>query len=83
MLTARVPVAMEQRLAFLSNVQHTSKSELIKEALEEFLYKQETEDDSLAIGEPYFGKYGSGDTDRSITYKQRIKDKLHAKRNSH
>jgi hypothetical protein len=83
MLTARIPVALEQKLDFFSTVRRTSKSELVKEALEEFLYKQETEDDSLAIGEPYFGNYGSGDTDRSVTYKQRIKDKLHAKRNSH
>ncbi|GMO69641.1 MAG: hypothetical protein Ta2A_17820 [Treponemataceae bacterium] len=83
MVTARIPAAMEQRLTFFSNIRHTSKSELVKKALEEFLYKQEIMGDSLAIGEPYFGKYGSGDTDRSVTYKQRIKDKLHAKRNSH
>tara|TARA_R100000908_G_scaffold14059_2_gene5121 strand:- start:7324 stop:7464 length:141 start_codon:yes stop_codon:yes gene_type:complete len=31
------------------------------------------------LGERYFGKYGSGDTDRSTSYKSRIKEKIRDK----
>jgi len=43
---------------------------------------EETEIDSFTLGEPFFGKYGSGESDRAVTYKERIKKKLSTTRMS-
>ena len=54
-----------------------TKTDVVREALQ--LYMKERADDVLtpyALGEELFGRYGSGDTDRSTTYKQRLKEKL-------
>jgi len=74
MTTVRLPLKIEQRLEILAREKHKSKTELIKEALEK---------DSYELGEEYFGRYGSGDGSLSVLYKEKIKDKINAKRNSH
>ena len=74
MTTVRLPLEIEQRLEILAREKHKSKTELIKEALEK---------DSYELGEEYFGRYGSGDGSLSVSYKEKIKDKINAKRNSH
>ena len=83
MTTVRLPVEIEQKLDSLSRSKHKSKTDLIKEALEVFFFQEEGEKDSFEIGQEYFGKYGSGIGSLSTTYKMRIKEKLHAKYNSH
>ena len=80
MTTVRLPEDVEQKLEYLSQERNTTKTELIKEALEGYFYKQEEEKDSWEIGEPSFGKYGSGDGSLSTTYKKRIKEKLNVRR---
>ena len=82
MTTVRLPVELENKLSILSQNQHKSKTELIKEALEYFFIKIEAEKDSYELGKKYFGKYGSNDGTLSTTYKSKIKRKLHAKYNS-
>jgi hypothetical protein len=83
MTTVRLPVELEQKLASLSRLKHTSKTELIKEALEAFFHQQESEKDSYEIGEAYFGKYGSGNGSLSVTYKKKIREKINAKYSTH
>ena len=90
MVTARVPVDLEKKLAHHSEAAHTTKSEVVKKALEAYLYPFESAEDSLFLAESYMGKYGSGEGDLSVTYKARLKEKLHekhsansAKRNTH
>jgi len=74
--TARLPVSTRNKLLALSRVKNKTKSEIIIESLE-FYYTQEEGDlDSYTLGESFFGKYGSGESDRAVTYKQRIKEKL-------
>jgi len=82
MTTVRLPIDVEQRLEILARQRHTSKSDLIKEALEILFFKSESEKDSFSLGEDYFGKYGSGDGSLSTTYKTKMKDKINAKFNS-
>jgi predicted DNA-binding protein len=82
MTTVRLPPELEQKLQVLSEAQHRSKSELIKEALELFLKTQESEKDSYEIGKDLFGKYGSGQGNLSQDYKQLLKDKIRAKHRS-
>ena len=83
MTTVRLPLKIEQRLEILAREKHKSKTELIKEALEKYFYQEESEKDSYELGEEYFGRYGSGDGSLSVSYKEKIKDKINAKRNSH
>lgn len=83
MTTVRLPIEIEQRLEILARKKHKSKTDLIREALEKLFIQEESEKDSYELGEEYFGKYGSGDGALSVTYKDKLKDKINAKLNSH
>ena len=83
MTTVRLPMEMEQKLEILARRKHKSKTDLIREALEKFLFQEESEKDSYELGEEYFGKYGSGKGTLSTTYKAGIKEKINAKYNTH
>jgi predicted DNA-binding protein len=81
--TARLPLETRNRLVILSRIKNKSKSDIIKDSLDMYYEYAESEIDSFTLGEPYFGKYGSGESDRATTYKERIKDKLRAKLDSY
>jgi len=66
-----------------SRLRASGKTDLIKEALENLFYQEESERDSYELGEEYFGKYGSGDGTLSVSYRDRIKDKINVRLNSH
>lgn len=83
MTTVRLPIEYEQKLDMLSVLKQKNKSELIKDALDIFFHQEEIEVNSYELGKDYFGKYGSGRTDLSTTYKQELKERLHAKYGSH
>jgi len=77
--TARLPLSTRNKLLALSRVKNKTKSDIIIESLEMYYSNEESDIDSFTLGEPVFGKYGSGETDRAVTYKKRIKEKLSAK----
>jgi predicted DNA-binding protein len=83
MTTVRLPIDVEQRLEMLARKRHTSKTDIIKEALELFFIEAESEKDSFSLGEEYFGKYGSADGTLSTSYKRKIEELIHAKHHSH
>jgi len=83
MTTVRLPIEYEQKLDMLSVLKQKNKSELIKDALDIFFHQEEIEVNSYELGKDYFGKYGSRRTDLSTTYKQELKERLHAKYGSH
>jgi len=74
--TARLPADTRIKLLTLSRIKGKTKSDIIKESLEMYYTQEENEIDSFTIGESYFGKYGSGENDRAVTYRERIKKKL-------
>jgi predicted DNA-binding protein len=74
--TARLPVDTRNKLLALSSLKKKTKSEIIIESLEMYYKQEEGEIDSFTLGEPFFGRYGSGESDRATTYRQRIKKKL-------
>ncbi|HCC37149.1 MAG TPA: CopG family transcriptional regulator [Treponema sp.] len=82
MTTARLPPETRNKLLVLSRIKGKTKSDIIKESLDMYYDYEEKEIDSFTVGEPYFGNYGSGDGDRSVTYKQRIKEKIRDKTSS-
>ncbi len=75
-----MPDELEHELEILSNQKNISRSEIIKEALVEYMAKEKTYNNPYESGRQYFGKFGSGEHDRSVTYKSRIKSKLREKR---
>jgi len=81
--TARLPPDTRNKLLALSRIKNRTKSEIIKESIDLYYIREESEMDSFTLGEPGFGRYGSGETDRSVTYKERIKGKIRAKLDSH
>ena len=81
--SARLPVETRNKLVYLAKIKGKTKSDIIKESLDMYYEHEEEGIDSYALGEPYFGKYSLGEGDLSVTYKQRIKEKLRAKQNSY
>ena len=79
MTTARLPVDTRNKLVALARLKGRTKSDIIKEAIEVYYEREEIDIDSYTLGEPTFGLYGSGESDRSTTYKKRIKEKLAAR----
>lgn len=82
MTTVRLPIEIEQRLEILARKRHTSKSNIIKEALENLFFEAESERDSFSLGKEYFGKYGSGTSDSSTSYKSKVREMINAKHHS-
>jgi len=74
--TARLPIDTRNKLLALSMVKNKTKSDIIIESLELYYKQEESDIDSFTLGEKVFGRYGSGESDRSVTYKKRIKEKL-------
>ena len=81
--TARLPIGTRNKLDDIARNKNKTKSQIIIEALEMYCEKEEEQIDSYTLGLPYFGKYSSGEGDLSVTYKQRIKEKLRARQNSY
>lgn len=80
MRSIRLSDKMEKDLESIANQKKTSRSDIVKEALVEYMAKEKKYNKPFELGERYFGKYSSGDTDRSTTYKSRIKEKIRDKR---
>jgi predicted DNA-binding protein len=83
MTTARLPRDTSNKLLVLAKVKGKTKSDIIKESLDFYYEHEEREIDSFTLGEPFFGKYSSGENDLSTTYKERVKEKLRAKHDSY
>lgn len=76
MKSVRLPKELEDELDALSNTTNKSHSLIIREALVEYIAKEKSYIKPFETGKSYFGKHGSGDSDRSVTYKSRIKEKI-------
>jgi len=74
--TTRLPANTRNKLVALARIKGKTKSDIIKDALEFYYEREESDIDSFTLGESSFGKYGSGESDRASTYKERIKAKL-------
>jgi len=79
MLSVRLPIELETEIDRLASAEKKTKSDIIKEALREYIAAHRDRSSSYEIGQDLFGIASSGESDRSATYKQRLKDKLGAK----
>ncbi len=76
MLTVRLPDDLEAEVDRLAATEQRTKSEIIKDALRNYVASHAQRHSSYELGEDLFGVAESGDSDRSVRHKQRIKQKL-------
>ena len=79
MLTVRLPGDLETEIERLAATEKKTKSDIIKEALREYITLHRKKNSSYTLGQDLFGIVSSGDSTRSETYKKRVKDKLSEK----
>jgi len=80
MISVRLSRELEEKLNEISAMENTTKSDIIKRALEIYIdEKYECEKTPYELGEDLFDKYGSGDGTLSQTYRQKVKEKINAK----
>lgn len=79
MTSIRLTSEQEEKLEAVCAAEGTSKSDIIKQALDRFLADYEESLSPFELGRDLFGRYGSGRGDLSRTYKRRLKEKLREK----
>ncbi len=82
MISVRIEEKIEKKLADVAKTEGVSKSAIVKQALEDFFAHREINYSPYQLGEGLFGKNGSGQTDGSLTYKHRLKQKI-AQKHTH
>ncbi|WKV12745.1 hypothetical protein [Marivirga harenae] len=78
MLTTRLTTSEEKKLTEYCLQHGLSKSQVVKEALAQYLTKN-SDVSAYESGQDLFGSASSNDTDRSTTYKERLKKMLNEK----
>ena len=76
MISLRLPKTLETKLNQVSKKEDRTKSDIIKELLEEYLLSYNSPKNAYEMGKEYFGKIKSGRSDGSVNYKKLIKDKI-------
>ena len=76
MLTVRLPKELEKEVEKLATEEKSTKSQIVKNAIKEYLKMKRTKKTPYELGKDLFGKYESDETDLSEKYKEKIKEKL-------
>ena len=79
MLTVRLPEDLEQEVNRIASAEQRTKTQIIREALTQYVESHRNQRSAYELGKDLFGTYGSGDTERSSGYKGKLKEKLRAK----
>lgn len=80
MISIRLEQTLEKELILVSKLNHQTKTDTIKKALKHYFNTLKPKSPTAyALGEEFFGKYGSNEDNLSSTYKQKLKDKINAK----
>lgn len=79
MLNIRLSEDTEKELVRYCQDEGVSKSTVVKEALEAYLVQRRKTKSPFEAGADLFGQEGSGFKDGSVSYKKKLKQKLHAK----
>jgi predicted transcriptional regulator len=79
MLNVRLSDDTEKELVRYCHDEGVSKSTVVKEALVAYLAQRRKTQSAFESGADLFGQEGSGFTNGSVSYKKKLKEKLHAK----
>ena len=78
-VSIRLGLELEERLAKASRKLRVNKTQVIKRSLEAYLAQIEPGRTPYQLGEDLFGADERGGSDRSATFKSRLKRRLRAK----
>lgn len=79
MISLRLPTEIENKLNEIAEHENTSKTAIIKDALDMYIndyYKKHTPYD---LGKDLFGRHGSNEGNLSVDYKKLLKAKINEK----
>ena len=79
MLTVRLPEDLEQEVNRIASAEQRTKTQIIHEALTQYVETHRNQRSAYELGKDLFGNYGSGDSGPSADYKSTLKEKLRAK----
>lgn len=79
MLNVRLSKDQEKKLNDYCYLKDISKSQVVKEALAMYLSSNHTNKSPYELGQDLFGKERSGESNKSVTYKESLKKKLNEK----
>jgi len=79
MISLRLTQELEQKINKLSKAEKTSKSDIIKRALDFYFKDYQKKQNPYELGKDLFGKYGSANGNLSKDYKNILKEKLREK----
>lgn len=79
MLTVRLPEDIERELDRIAAEERTTKTQIVRLALERYMTAHRDRRSSFELGEDLFGRFGSGEGRLSSTFKRRVREKLRAK----
>ncbi len=78
MTTVRLNDEIDRKLVILTEIEKSTKSEIIKKAISEYYDSHYQENTPYELGEDLFGKNGSRE-DLSQTYKSKLMEQLNEK----
>ena len=80
MLSVRLPAKIERELTLVARYNHTTKTQIVRQAIADFLSRQKNEQQNTPylLGRDLFGVY-EGDEDLSQNYKNKLGNILHEK----
>lgn len=79
MISLRLPKSLEGKLNQISKKEARTKSDIIKELLENYVSNYSSSKNAYELGEEYFGKIATGRSDGSVNYKEAMKNKIREK----
>ena len=82
MISVRLSDSMEKKIKKISEETKLTKSDVVKEALNQYIVSLEKKETPYKLGKDLFGKHGSGDGSLSTNYKNKLKERINEK-NSH
>ena len=82
-ISLRLDSELENELSKYAKLLGSSKSELIRTLIQDFINKKKNKKSPWELGKDFFGQVGSGREDLSVNRKAILKEKLNAKKNRH
>lgn len=69
----------EKKLYDISENEGCTKSDIVKDALERYFVEYDKRKRPYELGKNLFGKNGSGESDNSVVYKEKVRRKINEK----
>lgn len=79
MITLRLPEKLEKRVNQIAVTEKRTKTQIVRQAIENYLHVHDTQKTPYELGEDLFGRHGGGNSRLSTDYKKKLKEKLNAK----